>query len=80
MSEEYTELFKVEYNGKVSDLHSLISSITGVEKCMISEKSYEIVHDDVIDCEIRYNSHVTDRTKIANKLEENEDVSTVLFG
>lgn len=80
MSEEYTELFKVGYNGKVSELYTLIKSITGIEKCMISRESYEILNDDVVDCEIRYNSHITDRTKIANTLEESDDVSDVLFG
>jgi len=79
MAEEYTELFVVDYTGTVSDLETSITQLTGVEGASTSERSHRDV-DTELDFEIRYNTHQTDRTRLANAIENINGVSEVTFG
>lgn len=77
MSETYTELFCVPFNGTVSQLRSQMSVIEGIESASIGTRYEEV--DTELDCEIQYDSHATDRTLIAEQIEAISGVEDVVF-
>lgn len=79
MSTQFQELFKVEIEGNVGTLESEIQKQTGVESVSTDEDAYMDV-GTVVDCEITYDSHETDRTELANSIEAIDGVGSVMFG
>lgn len=79
MSEMFTELFDVEYEGKLPDLLQGISRLDGVNRVSSNVDKYVIV-DEKISCEIMYDSELTDRTEIVLAIEEIDGVKKAIKG
>jgi hypothetical protein len=79
MSEQYTELFVIQYNGQLTDILNAIESTSGVQKARCSQPTHRTV-DEPIDVEITYDTHETDRTRLAQQIETYNGVQEVTFG
>ena len=77
MNEKYTELFRVPYSGSASHLREQIKAIDGVESVSLSTEYAEI--ESEVDCEIQYDTHLTDRTVIAQQIEGIRETGSVTF-
>lgn len=83
---EYTELFKIECTNKDSEkIENLVSDVQDIREIYgvsdistpsISEKNIPI---DSFKIDITYDSHLTDRTVLAQNIEEIEHFDTVTF-
>lgn len=78
MGDKYTELFEVSYSGNVGDLTSHIKSAAGVERASTSEPSHRNIESSV-QYEIKYDTHLTDRTELALYIEGFSGVDEVTF-
>lgn len=74
--EVYREAFRVEYTGEVTDLTEAITAFVGVESVSAPRDAYV---ERSVDLEIEYNTHETDRTRIAMDTEDLDGVSEVTF-
>lgn len=79
MGDSYKELFKVDYNGTVSELTDAINSLDGVERAATGEAAHREVYK-TLDYNITYDTHLTDRTQVANNIEAIDGVESVTFG
>jgi hypothetical protein len=78
MSPKYTELFIIHYTGSTDDLRDYIKQIQGIVSFSLST-DHTVVENREIEANITYDSHRTDRTQIANKIEQLEN-ATITFG
>lgn len=77
--EQFVELFKITYTGNVGDLRTNIEDIDGVDSASHSKHPYMDV-DTTLDFDLAYDSHLTDRTSLANEIEDIDGVEDVIFG
>lgn len=77
--EEFTELFEATYTGSVGRLMNSVQDIIGVESVSYNKRQY-VSTQETIDLEITYNSHMTDRTRLASDIESIDGVEDVVFG
>lgn len=75
----FTELFKIDYQGNVQDLHDAIEDIKHVHTVSIDERNHRNVNT-LLDAEIKYDSTEITRTTIASILENMNSVDDVIFG
>lgn len=77
---EFNEHFDITYTGTVSDLTDLIESVNSVKSADTTDHApYESVEEATLNYTIIYDAHATDRTTIANSLEEDDGVHEVIF-
>lgn len=74
--EIYREGFRAEYTGDVIDLTGATAELDGVQSVSAPKGGYV---EKVIDLEIEYNTHETDRTRIGQEMESIEGVDEVTF-
>jgi len=84
--DEYTELFVIEFEGLLNDLKSYLESLDGVEHFSLKRSGFRL-HDGsefenpvTLQADIKYNTHVTDRTRVMLELEELGGVSEAKMG
>lgn len=75
--EVYREGFRVVYEGKVQRLTESIAEFAGVES--VSGPSMAAQANGPVDIEVEYNTHETDRTRIALDAEDISGVESVTF-
>lgn len=83
---KYTELFIVEFQGTLQNLKEHIEELDGVYDVSISKPGFRIVSSMEfgspmeLHSDIGYNSHKTDRTRLATEIEELDGVTEVTLG
>lgn len=77
---EFTELFKIQYNGYPEQLQELIEELRGVNSVSIDIRFENVKVDTQLDCTIKYDAYETDRTWIRQRLEAHQNVSEAIMG
>ena len=75
---DQTELFTITYNGSVSDLNNHISDVSGVTNFSGSGHNGDV--DTTLNYDVSYDPELTDRTDVANRIEQIGGVTDVTLG
>lgn len=75
---DYTERFTITYSGSVSDLNDNISDVSGVTNFSSSGHNGDV--DTTLNYDISYDTEITDRTGVANRIEQIGGVTDVTLG
>jgi hypothetical protein len=76
---DYTELFTITYSGSVTALNNHISDLSGVTDVSSSGQDSGDV-DTTLNYDISYDPELTDRTDVANSIEQIGGVTDVTLG